>query len=197
MLLQNCRHFFSNPARHGARLLSTRSTNTIEVCFLDPKTVYAPDKNQAGSTVEDLTASGAATVVQVPQTFLPDLPKAHQEMGDFDDPMNEWAWGRRGEIFEYNLLGSHSTQSGFTSVILKPELQRVLAERRSKPVAHVESWRQLVETLRKEDGAGQEKMHPFLFIGHILESARATVYALQNGKEIEGLLVSSASADDE
>eukprot|EP00983_Pelagomonas_calceolata_P073919 1152323-Pelagomonas_calceolata.AAC.1 len=67
---------------------------------------------QAGSTVEDLTASGAATVVQVPQTFLPDLPKAHQEMGDFDDPMNEWAWGRRGEIFEYNLLGSHSTQSG-------------------------------------------------------------------------------------
>jgi len=45
-------------------------------------------------------------------------------------------------------------------------------------------------------------MAHYLFVecmhaGHILESARATVYALQRGKEIEGLLVSSASADDE
>jgi len=40
------------------------------------------------------------------------LYQANQEMGDFDDPMNGWCWGRKGEIFEYDLIGSHGTQSG-------------------------------------------------------------------------------------
>ena len=34
------------------------------------------------------------------------------ELGDADDPLNAWLWGRRGELFEMQLVGGMPTRSG-------------------------------------------------------------------------------------
>lgn len=44
-------------------------------------------------------------------TPLPPLQGVH-ELGEDDDPLNAWCWGEKGEIFQYTMAGTHSTQSG-------------------------------------------------------------------------------------
>jgi hypothetical protein len=38
--------------------------------------------------------------------------QAVNELGDTDDPMNNWYFGKSGEIFQYQLVGTHPTTSG-------------------------------------------------------------------------------------
>jgi hypothetical protein len=48
----------------------------------------------------------------MPHLGTPITEQAEQVIGDYDDPSNEWWFGDKGELFEYKLVGVHSTQSG-------------------------------------------------------------------------------------
>lgn len=110
------------------------------------------------------------------------------ELGDTDDPMNNWYFGKTGEIFEYNLLGTHPAPSGFTSVITKATLEELLLGRKRCPLP---SWQEFVALV--DSGAVQwptDKL-PFLFAGRVVDSSAAAVYELRDANHVLGLMVSS------
>lgn len=42
--------------------------------------------------------------LEVPQTLLRQAP--HFELGEADDPMSTWVFGKRAEIFQYRFIGA-------------------------------------------------------------------------------------------
>lgn len=149
-----------------------------EVCVVDPRAVLegAPD-------------AAASVSLHLPAELLPSLSKGINQLGDMDDPMDEWFFGKQAEIFQYRLVGVTSTQSGFTSLITADALARARAREAPLP-----AW----EAFRQEVMAGAARFpsrhHPFLFAGHMVECAEAAVYQLVEDGKIVGLLVSSEAA---
>jgi len=163
-------------------------TSTVDVCFLDPRAVLDPGSAQGPQNV---------CTVTIPASMLPLLPKGIHELGDADDPLNAWVWGRKAEIFQYELAGTHTTKSGFTSVIAASAIQDAQQKARGDGPAQ---WGAFQAALKAQDGAGQPTagLGPLLFAGRIIESPACAVYVLRGAdKSVEGLLVSSEAATQE
>ena len=63
------------------------------VHVVDPRSVLSPDQGSGLSSVQ----------LDLPQALLRSAP--HFELGDADDPMSSWIFGKRAEIFQYKFIG--------------------------------------------------------------------------------------------
>ncbi|GBF92041.1 hypothetical protein Rsub_04388 [Raphidocelis subcapitata] len=167
-----------------------------DVVVIDPRAV-----------LEGRAGEARSVKLRVPAALLPALSKGINKLGDMDDPMDEYYFGKAAEIFEYRLVGVSSTQSGFTSIVTAEALERARASgggggasgggggggggEGAPPLPDWESFRQ---DLLSGAARFPSRRHPFLFAGHMLESAEAAVYELKEGDETVGLLVSSEAA---
>lgn len=136
------------------------------------------------------TGSEAGGVqLRVPLTFLPQVSAPYFELGEADDPMSSWIFGKRKEIFQYSFAGSVSTQSGWVSLITKQALDQLQPES--------VNWEELQAAAEQNGGSlkGSRPDQPFLFVGNILEAAGVGVYVSHEGKDLDGVLI--ASSDDE
>ncbi len=132
---------------------------------------------------------GASLQLRVPLTFLPQLSSPKFELGEADDPMSSYIFGKHKEIFEYNFAGSVSTRSGFVSLITKQALNDL------EPSAI--SWEALQASAEEKGGylSGSKPDNPFLFVGQILEAAAVGVYTSHEGPDLDGVLITTS--DDE
>lgn len=87
--------------------------------MIDPRAVLTGEFDAAPPKSVTLT---------VPPALMPALSRGALELGDGDDPMNSWAFGRRGEIFEYRLVGVAATRSGYVGLITAAALAAARAE---------------------------------------------------------------------
>jgi hypothetical protein len=65
------------------------------VCILDPKTAFEAAPAAAASVVR----------LSIPFSFLPQLSSPKFSVGEADDPMTSWSFGKEAEIFEYIFAG--------------------------------------------------------------------------------------------
>ncbi len=61
--------------------------------IVDPRTVLNPQQGPQLSSVQ----------LEIPQALLKQEP--HFELGEADDPMSTWVFGKRAEIFQYRFIG--------------------------------------------------------------------------------------------
>ncbi|GAX74467.1 hypothetical protein CEUSTIGMA_g1916.t1 [Chlamydomonas eustigma] len=159
-----------------------------EVCFLDPRSVLEPSRwTDLSSDLKQGGAAGLVTTVKVPDVLARLIPQGRYELGEGEDPMNSWVYGRPAELFQYKLIGQHMTQSGYTSVIE----QKLLASICSGQVTGLPSW---LEAKMLIDGKRRlpSLRLPFLFAGRILESEAAAVYQWSDQQGVmQGILLSS------
>lgn len=134
-------------------------------------------------------SEGRTLQIRVPLTFLPQLSSPRFELGDADDPMSSYIFGKRKEIFQYSYAGSVSTQSGWVSFITKQSLSEL------QPDAL--SWKALQSSAEDNGGLLKGSMpdQPFLFVGQILEAAGVSVYTSHEGPNLDGILITTS--DDE
>ncbi|KAI8469376.1 MAG: hypothetical protein J3K34DRAFT_423838 [Monoraphidium minutum] len=160
----------------GVDAASTSYTQPTDVVVIDPRAVLERRAD----------AVKAVTLPALPPALLPLLSQGVNELGDMDDPMDEWIFGERDEIFRYTCVGMAGTQSGFTSLITRDALEK--AQSGSVPLPPWEEFRGMLA-----EGAAKfpSRKHPFLFAGHIVESPEAAVYTLSRGGSIVGVLLSS------
>ena len=71
-----------------------RACYTAAVHIVDPRTVLDPQQGPQLSGVQ----------LEVPQSLLREAP--HFELGEADDPMSTWVFGKRAEIFQYKYIGA-------------------------------------------------------------------------------------------
>lgn len=165
---------------------SVSYTAPTDVCIIDPRAV-----------LEGRADSVPSVTLSVPPGLMPHLSKGVNELGDMDDPMDEWIFGKRAEIFQYRLVGVTGTQSGFTSIITRDALERAkAASGGGGGGGRLPEW----EEFRRELVAGTAKFpskrHPFLFAGHMVDSPEAAVYQLtEDDGTAVGLLISSEAAE--
>ena len=61
--------------------------------IVDPRTVLSAEQGPQLSSVQ----------LDLPQALLGQAP--HFELGEADDPMSTWVFGKRAEIFQYRFIG--------------------------------------------------------------------------------------------
>ncbi|KAG1659301.1 hypothetical protein FOA52_003657 [Chlamydomonas sp. UWO 241] len=179
------------PAWTPAHASSEGEEETVEVCFVDPRTVL--DKKRwagGGGSLEALEQEGHVVTVKVPVELMRTMHQARHEMGDGDDPLNAWVFGQQDEIFRYRLMGQHTTQSGFTSVLPRSIMAAVAAGK----VDGLPSWLEFTIILERNPKFRITMKHPFLFAGRVVESHAASVYSLTSDGVVTGVLVSSESS---
>ena len=133
------------------------------------------------------TGSGEGTLqVRVPLTLLPLLSSPKFELGDADDPMSSYIFGKRKEIFQYNFAGSVSTQSGWVSLITRQSLDELQPG--------TVQWKALQSAAEETGGSlkGSKPDQPFLFVGQILEAAGVNVYTSHEGPDVDGVLITTS-----
>lgn len=166
--------------------LADFSKGEIEVCCIDPRTVLQHHKWKEQGELQQHAAEEMYTPVVVPKQLVPALSKGQNELGDMDDPMNNWYFGKKDEIFRYRLIGTHLTQSGFSSIIRRDRLQQIY----DGDVAGLPSWEEFQKAYQR--GLSFPSMrHPFLFAGLMVETSEAAVYKLEQEGKVAGLLISS------
>lgn len=69
------------------------TTVLAAVHVVDPRSLLIPDQGSGLSSVQ----------LDLPQALLRSVP--HFELGDADDPMSSWIFGKRAEIFQYKFVG--------------------------------------------------------------------------------------------
>ena len=74
------------------------TTVLAAVHVVDPRSLLIPDQGSGLSSVQ----------LDLPQALLKSVP--HFELGDADDPMSSWIFGKRAEIFQYKFVGGHLQQ---------------------------------------------------------------------------------------
>eukprot|EP00798_Chlamydomonas_sp_ICE-L_P003751 gene3751-13811_t len=97
--------------------MSTASKEEVEVIVIDPRIVLDHTKLKEVGSLKEQLSSGVCNAIMVPKAFIPLLAKGVMELGDMDDPINAWVFGHQDEIFKYSMIGTHSTQSGYTSIV--------------------------------------------------------------------------------
>eukprot|EP00879_Flechtneria_rotunda_P021954 GHRR01023151.1.p3 GENE.GHRR01023151.1~~GHRR01023151.1.p3 ORF type:complete len:116 (+),score=38.53 GHRR01023151.1:1635-1982(+) len=113
------------------------------------------------------------------------------ELGDADDPLNAWYFGKMDEIFKYRLMGHHPTMSGFTSIVEREQLEELATATGSLGLP---DWEDFKADLQAGEITFPSIRVPFLFAGTVLDSPAAAVYQLTEGKQLVGLAVSSEAA---
>jgi len=161
---------------------------TVEVSVVDPRTVLEHEKWKEENTLEKHRQEELSVTLKVPKSFLPVLSQGRNELGDMDDPMNNWYFGTQGEIFQYRLIGTHLTKSGYSSILLKDELDAIVEKGRT---AGLPRWKDFLEDLQEGRTKFPSPRHPFLFTGLMVDTAEAAVYQLKEGGEMKGVLISS------
>jgi hypothetical protein len=126
--------------------------------------------------------------IRIPTTFLPKLESPKLELGEADDPMSQWVFGKKEELFRYKFQGLVNTQSGWVSLITWQALKSL----QEKPSVQ---WDDLKDSAESNEGLlqGSRPQQPFLFVGQILEAAAASVYLSYDGPaEVSGMLIASS-----
>ncbi|KAF8061385.1 Acad10 [Scenedesmus sp. PABB004] len=186
MLARSARRLQGAALPHAWRGMAADADASAEVCFIDPRTVI---EELSGGLQALLARTSVVTRLSVPASFLEQLSQGVMELGDHDDPMNAWFFGERAELFSYRLIGSHATMSGFTSAIAAPRLAAIAAG--GEEAGALPRWDELRAALA--GGAAGGAAGPFLFVGGVLDSPAAALYALQRGGRI-GAAAAAAGA---
>lgn len=166
-------------------LFNKPSNEPVDVCFLDPRTLVTEKDLQV--LVDHKADEDVVTPLQVPGTFLKALSQGVNELGDMDDPMNNWYFGKRAEIFQYTFVGSHKTQSGFTCIVTREVLKRLAAGQGSA----LPPWDKLKNWITTGTITFPCKVPPLVFAGLMVETAEAAVYKLEEEGKVVGVLISS------
>lgn len=69
-------------------------------------------------------ASGVR-IPDVPDVTLEAFKAAHSTLDDYDEPINNWVIGPADELFNYELVGTVQTQSGFVAALKEEDLARM------------------------------------------------------------------------
>lgn len=185
---------------HAASYAASSSADTNHdenehIAIIDPKKVL--DKASWLELRESLQSdtrdesNGLYSLVKIPKSLSLELPRAKHELGDFDEPLNSWVVGESDEIFRYRLVGEHLVKSGFTSALPLTLLQSISEGR----VTGLPSWLEVENRIKSIKGLRLPSLTvPFLFLGRIIESDTASVYALGPKGQETGLLITASPA---
>eukprot|EP00877_Chromochloris_zofingiensis_P015236 jgi/Chrzof1/9967/Cz04g22080.t1 len=165
------------------------SEDTVEVSFIDPKTVLDYKEWKGQGPLEDQKKSKVLTTLTVPLRFLPALSQGHHELGDMDDPMNSWYFGKHADIFQYQFVGSHVTMAGYSSIIKSDHLKEIYSGQK----ADLPSWEQFKKQFSKGKMKFPCKNPPLLFAGYMVDTSEVAVYKLVEQQQIVGVMISSES----
>lgn len=171
------------------------------VYVLDPKILYSSNPaEQITSSQQDRHSSNAAAPyvsVTVPKAFLPQLSEGIFQLGEMDDPGNSWVFGEEGELFEQKLLGSHSIESGYTSIVTAEAFDEMQRGAKDSLRLKLPPWAEFTKILTDDYVEWPHpKLQPlFLFAGTMVESNMASVY--RNPASVASLkgLIISTNAD--
>eukprot|EP00884_Botryococcus_braunii_P009445 jgi/Botrbrau1/18501/Bobra.0072s0080.1 len=170
-------------ARHQADVIVTTFPHhlvalrviLLEVTFVDPRSIIPLLRTHP-------TSIGSVSLL-VPKTFLGVLERgAEHELGEADDPMNSWIFGKRGEIFELRFVGTIPCQSGYACATS------------GSPT----DWSSLEadlpwSTLKQKIDDGLALPSPIIWAGKILETPEASIYVKMSSEaSIEGIKVTSS-----
>ena len=115
-----------------------------------------------------------------------------------DNPGNSWVFGEEGELFEQKLVGSHTIQSGFTSIISAEAFDELQSDSQDAVRLKLPTWEQFKRIVHDDDVTWPHpQLQPLIiFAGHMIESDIGSVY--QNpasGSNIAGLTISTNSEE--
>lgn len=170
--------------------------------ILDPKILFSKDPAQqiaSGWQHRDCANAAAPYVpVTVPRTFLSKLTEGHFQLGDMDNPGNSWIFGEEGELFEQKHLGSHTVDSGFTSIVTAEAFAEI--QRGPKDVVQLKlpTWEQFTDIMSGDEVTWPNpQLQPLmLFAGRMVESDTASVYRNpSSGDNVTGIVITT-SADE-
>lgn len=170
--------------------------------MLDPKILFSSNPSeQITSSIQERQSNHAAAPyvpVAVPQKFLSQLSSGVFQLGEMDDPGNSWVFGEEGELYEHKLLGSHKTDSGYTSIITAEAFDEMQQGSNESVQLKLPSWSEFVRIVT---GDMVEWPHPrlqplFLFAGAMVQSDVANVYRNPaSGALLKGLVISTSAAE--
>lgn len=170
--------------------------------MLDPKILFshAPDQKLAEIWKTRETGSSAAPYVPVtvPRSFLNHLSDGQFQLGDMDNPGNSWVFGEDGELFEQRLLGSHTIESGFTSIITAEAFNEIQHGPKGALQLKLPSWEQFKQIVYHDDVKWPHpQLQPLIiFAGHMIESDTGSVYRNPaSGSHLAGLTISTSSEE--
>uniref|UniRef100_A0A383WIB6 Uncharacterized protein n=1 Tax=Tetradesmus obliquus TaxID=3088 RepID=A0A383WIB6_TETOB len=163
--------------------------SSIEVCFVDPRTVLQQENLQGL-----LGDAKQHTRMTVPAALLPQLSKGVMELGDADDPLNAWYFGAKDELFAYRLMGQHATMSGFAAIIELEQLQAI-ASGSAAATAGLPAWPDFKADLQEGRLHFPSVRSPFLFAGTVLDAPAAAVYQLKKEGQVVGVAISSEATE--
>ena len=143
------------------------------VVFVDPRLVLH-------NTASDFVS------VRLPVSLTPLLSQAAHVLGDFDDPMNAYVAGQRGEVFQYHFVGSHSSASGYASVLKEEVFEELQAGRRRVDI----DWPTFIRMSQEEGIKYPHEGLPFLFAAPVLESD-VKVFVRKDKGQITGVMMAS------
>ena len=109
-----------------------------------------------GNKENSQPALAGAIRLKVPNSFLTELSRGVFELGDADEPMNHWRFGKPADIFELDYVGKCSIASGIVGVIGAKELL---------DMSSAESWQHLQELVDNASDTFPAAKSSFMFAG--------------------------------
>ena len=181
-------------AAAGGTRARNANARPCAVALLDPLLVLEPERLRAYQQQQHAHAAATilpAVTLAVPTRLLARLSSGVFALAEHDDPGSHWDFGEADDFFRYKFRGSHTVQSGFTSIVLAHELQALAAEARA-PRKHAgdRSWLAFLQHVQSGSPWPAEGL-PFLFAGRLVDCNSAGVYALERDGALVGLRVDS------
>lgn len=170
--------------------------------MIDPKILFSKEPAQQIQILskgrESAGSAAPYVTVDIPRSFLSKLSCGAFQLGDLDNPGNSWVFGEEGELFEQKLLGSHTVESGFTSIVTAEALSEIRTGFQGELQLKLPSWEQFKSIVHDDN---TQWPHPclqpvFLFAGHMIESDTGSVYRTPaSGSRMTGLTISTNSEE--
>eukprot|EP01023_Acetabularia_acetabulum_P069200 TRINITY_DN9971_c0_g1_i1.p1 TRINITY_DN9971_c0_g1~~TRINITY_DN9971_c0_g1_i1.p1 ORF type:complete len:186 (-),score=19.90 TRINITY_DN9971_c0_g1_i1:127-684(-) len=154
---------------------SSSSKELISVYVLDPFLLMDPFKDEAKTMVP----------IRVNPNFVPLFDKGEFELGEFDDPMNSWYFGKKAEIFQYKFLGSHKVVSGWSGIICESVLQEWKKGKEVIPRLNLQQFNKHLDEIQNFQNT------PLIFAGRVVDCSQASVYKLGSNGETSGIMIQS------